>query len=135
MANALYPSFLDKMWNGLINIGSDTFKAALVTSGYTFDASHVYYSSLTNVLGSAAITTVTSTNGVLDGDDTLVTGLTSGDPHAVIVYKWTGTTTTSPLFLYLTDGLGFDTTPTGDIHIIWSDDVTSKIFPLGGRAS
>ncbi len=133
MANAVYPDFLDLLWNAGVNIGADTFRIALVTSGYVYSSAHQFFSSLTGVLATAALTTLASSGGVLSADDTPVSGPISGSVHAVVVYKDTGVAGTSPLFLYLDTGVGFNVTPSGDLTVVWSKDSTARIFPLGGR--
>lgn len=127
--NAVYPSFLDLLWNAGIDIGSDTLKAAILGTGYTFSASHTDVSDLTNILGSVSLANVTATNGVLDADDTLVTSVTSSAMHSVVVYD----DTISKLMLYFDEGIGFDALPSGDVRILWPDDAATKIFPLGGK--
>lgn len=134
MADALYPSFLDSLWNGLVNIGSDTFKAALLTSAYTYSSAHTQYSSLTGVLASATMTGLTSSSGVLDATDTPVLAVV-GIPVAVVIYQYNaGTPGNSRLFCYRDQGVGFSVDENGTVTIIWPNDANVKIFPLGGLA-
>ena len=78
MANAVYPRFKQSLLTeadtnkSLDQTSSNAPFAALITtsSGYTYSASHQFYSSLTNVVGTdVAITTPTVVNGLFDGDD------------------------------------------------------------------
>lgn len=132
--NQVYPKWLEaQMGSTPINWGSDTIRAAILDSSYTFSTSHQFFSDLTGVLGVAALSGKTATDGVLDASDTVVTGTLASPGHIVVVYKWTGTAGTSQLMLYFDTGVGFDQTPTGDTTIVWPNDANVKIFPLGGK--
>jgi hypothetical protein len=133
MANACYPLFLDALFSGLINIGSDTFKIALISSTYVYSGAHQFFSSITGVLATATITGVSLSGGVFAANDTLVTGPIATPIHAVVVYKDTVVAGTSPLFLYLDTGVGFNVTQAGNVNVVWSKDSTARLFPLGGR--
>ncbi len=128
--NVVYPKFLEDLWNGLINIGSDTFRVALVSSSYTYNSAHHYFSDLAGVLVVGTLTGVVAPSGIFDADDKIVT--VSGTPKAAVIYKWTGTGSTSPLFRYMDDGAGFNVAYAGDVNIKWPDAVTTMIFPTGG---
>lgn len=136
MANAAYPLWLKSLLDVWMNLASATpagsLKIALLTSAYTYSAAHQFYSSLSGVLGTGALASVTTTGGVLDAADKLMTGLSAGQPHSVVVYWDTGVAATSALMLYIDDGVGFDVTPSGDILVTWSNDANAKIFPLAG---
>jgi hypothetical protein len=131
MANAVYPNFLDLLWNAGIDIGADTLNAAILGPGYTYSSAHTDFSDLTDVLGTGALVNVTSTDGVLDADDTTLSGLAVELMSAVVVYD----DTTGKLMLFFDSGLGFNADPLGDVTIIWPDDANAKIFPLGGKAA
>lgn len=129
MANAVYPSFLDLLWNAGIDIGADTFKAAILGPSYSFDAAHEDYSDLTDILGEATLAGMTSTDGVLDADDVIVSGVTVEAMHSVVIYD----STINKLMLYFDGGIGFDVEPNGNVTIIWPSDTATAIFPLGGK--
>lgn len=134
MADAVYPSFLDALWNGLVNIGSDTFKVALLTSAYVYSSAHTKYSDLTGVIASASLTGLSSSAGVLDAADTPVPA-TVGTPLSVVIYQYNaGTPGDSRLFNYRDQGVGFSVAENGTVTVIWPDDANVKIFPLGGLA-
>lgn len=96
MANAVYPLWKQSLMTeadtnkSLNQTGSNAPYAALITtsSGYTYSASHQYYSSLTNIVGTPQpITTPTVTNGTFDGDDvtfTAVSGTRGGQDRRVV---------------------------------------------------
>ena len=48
-----YNSYRDDLQSGNIDVANDTIKVALVTSGYTFDAGHQFFSDITNELSTA----------------------------------------------------------------------------------
>ncbi len=128
--NAVYPKFLEALWAGQINIGSDVFRVVLLTSSYVYSDAHQFFSDLTGVIGVATLSGIVAPGGVFDANDQVVTP--TGVPHSVVIYKWTGTGSTSLLFRYMDDGAGFNETEAGDVNIVWPNAVTTKIFPLGG---
>lgn len=133
MANQAYPKWLEAQASANpVAFLTDTIRAAILSSAYTFSTAHQFFSDLTGVLGHADLANKTCANGVLDADDTVVAGVLASPGHIVVVYKWTGTGTTSQLMLYFDQGVGFDQTPIGDTTIVWPGDANIKIFPLGG---
>ncbi len=126
MANAVYPSWLDAL---LATTIGHTIKASILGPGYTFSSAHTAPSDLTDILGTVTLSGLTSTGGVLDATDAVVTGLAVEAMTSVVVYDFTA----SKLMLYFDQGVGFAANPTGDVNIIWPDDVNVKLFPLGGR--
>ncbi len=133
MSNAAYPLWLQaQVGSAPVNWGSDTIRAAILSSAYTYSAAHDFFDDLTGVLGHVDLTSKTSALGVLDAADAVVTGVLASQAAAVVVYKWTGTAGTSQLMLFFDTGI-FPGTPTGDTTIIWPNDANIKIFPLGGK--
>ena len=84
--------------------GSNAPYAALITtsSGYTYSASHQFYSSLTNIVGTPQpITTPTVVNGMFDGDDVTFTAVSGTVVGAIVIYRQNaGANTTWRLVLY-----------------------------------
>jgi hypothetical protein len=118
MASGIYNKFkqfvVDNTTNGRIDWDTDTIKVALVTSTYTpnFDT-HDFFDDITNEVSGTGYTaggatlaspvvTLDTTNDRVDTDfaDTQWTSSTITARGAVI-YKSTGTASTSPLFAYL----------------------------------
>jgi hypothetical protein len=105
--NGLKHTMSDAVWT------SDTIKVAMTTSSYTPDQdTHEFFSSVTNelstgngytsggaTLGSKTLTYDTATNQVrLDAADTVWTASgTLGPARRAVIYKSTGTASTSPL--------------------------------------
>lgn len=111
---------------------SDTIKVALTTSTYTPDQdTHEFFSDVTNevtgtgytaggaTLANKTITYTSGTNVVkLDADDTSWTSSTITARYAV-VYKSTGTSSTSPLLGYVDFGQN-ESSSSGTFQIQWS---------------
>lgn len=140
MANALYPKYKEKLLNPgtlgttsgtAVDLSDDTIKVALIDTGtYTYSASHEFYSDLSGVVGTpGTLASKTVTNGVFDAADLTFTGVTGSSVEAYVIYKDTGTTTTSSLVAYFdTAGAGLPFTPNGgNLTIQWNG---SGIFAL-----
>ena len=139
MANAVYPKYKQSLMTeadtnkSLDQTSTSAPFAALVTTsaGYTYNAAHQFYSSLTNVQGTdIAITTPTVVNGLFDGDDVTFTAVSGTVIGAIVIYrKNTGANTTWRLVLYEdTSVTGLPVTPNGgNIVITWN---ASGIFQL-----
>jgi hypothetical protein len=119
MASAIYNSAKLKLLSGNINLGTDTINVALCTSSYTPNIdTQTYYSDITNELptaggytvGGATLTgeTVTQDNtnnrAIFAGNNVSWTNATFTARYAVL-YKNTGTGTTSPLIAYIDFGI------------------------------
>jgi hypothetical protein len=132
MANTLYDKGRQKFLEGSIAFASDTIKVALVDTGtYTFSQTHEFYSSVSGVVGTPqTLASKTTTSGVADAADVTFTAVTGASAEALIIYKDTGSTATSPLIAYIDTATGLPVTPnSGDINIIW-DSGANKIFKL-----
>jgi hypothetical protein len=139
VANAVYPRFKQSLLTeadtnkSLDQTGSNAPFAALVTtsSGYTYNSTHQFYSSLTNIVGTdVALTTPTVSNGLFDGDDATFTAVSGTVVGAIVIYrKNAGANTTWRLVLYEdTSVTGLPVTPNGgNIVITWN---ASGIFQL-----
>ena len=137
MANALYPKWKEALLNATTNSaltgsGSTGLFVALVDTGtYTYSSAHQFYSSLSGIVGTdQEITSVTKTNGTVDGGDGTFTAVTGASVEALVLYrKNAGANTTWQLVAYIDTGVtGLPVTPNGgDITISWN---ASGIFSL-----
>jgi hypothetical protein len=142
MANAVYPLWKQSLMTeadtnkSLDQTGSNAPYAGLITTsaGYTYSASHQFYSSLTNIVGTPQpITTPTKVNGTFDGDDVTFTAVSGTVVGAIVIYRQNaGANTTWRLVLYEdTSVTGLPVTPNGgNIVVTWN---ASGIFTLSSR--
>jgi hypothetical protein len=126
MANAAYPSFLELLLGGDIDLVTDPIAVALLSSGYTFNTAHDFRDDLTNVIAiSDALTSKTIVDGVFDAANGLAESVSGADIAAVSLFRVVGTAATDDLIVFL-DGLSL--TPNGNnINIVWN---ASGIFAL-----
>jgi hypothetical protein len=134
MANALYDKAREGFLKGDIDWLNDTIKVILVdTDDYTVDlASHDFLDDVPAAarVATATLASKTATDGVADATDVTFSSVTGDECEALILYKDTGTESTSPLIAYLDSGLSLPVTPDGsDIVVEWSN-VYSRIFKL-----
>lgn len=136
MANALYGKGREAFANGGINFGTDTIKAILVdTSAYTVSID--VHDNLDDIpagarIGSAvALTSKTNTLGVCDCADISFTGLTSAPSiEALVIYKDTGTESTSTLIIYIDTATGLPVTAGATQVDVTIDNGANKLFKL-----
>jgi hypothetical protein len=144
MANRFYNSFRNNLFITGATDGIDfsdagtTIKAALIDEGtYTYSATHQYFADVAGgaIVGTpTAITTKTVGSlgaGIFDGDDVTYTAVTGASVESILLYKDTGSPSTSPL-IGLIDNVssGLPVTPNGgDITIQW--DGTNGILKIG----
>jgi hypothetical protein len=133
MSNAFYDLGRKAFLDGSINWMSDTIKAALVEGTYTPNLStdHYYTDLGSNVAGTpVALASKTDTAGTADAADVTFSSVPAGPACSyVVLYKDTGTGSTSPLIaIFDTATTGLPVTPSGgDISVQWSG---SGIFKL-----
>lgn len=132
MADVIYNSFKAKIMDGSIDLDTDTIKVALVTSSYTPNQdTHDFFDDVTNevsgtgysaggaTLANKSVTADNTDNeGVFDADD--VSWSTSTiTARAAVVYKSTGTASTSALICYIDFGSDKISTA-GTFTIAWN---------------
>ena len=70
------------------------------------------------------------TDGVADAADVTWSSVTGDECEAIVLYKHTGTESTSRLIAYIDSATGLPVTPNGgDIKVEW-DNGSDKIFQL-----
>lgn len=129
MANAIYPKMKGSWLAGdansaLTGSGATGVYVALVTSAYTYNSAHQFYSDLTGIVGTdQEITTLTTTNGLIDGDNLTYTAVAGGSTIAALVFyrKNAGANTTWRLIAYEDTGVtGLPlVTNGGDVTVTW----------------
>jgi hypothetical protein len=119
-----------------------TIKAALVR-GYTFDASHKFVSDVTGAGGtlvatSAALSSLTNTDGVADAADVTFTSVAAGAAiPAIILFQSSAVgggadvaATAQRLIAYVDTATGLPVTPNGqNISVAW-DNGSSRVYKL-----
>lgn len=135
MANALYDAGREAFLNGDIDWSSDDIRVILVdTNDYTVNlATHNALDDIdagARVAVSGALTGKSSTAGVADAADVTFSSVTGDVSEALVIYKHTGTESTSLLIAYIDTATGLPVTPNGgNISIAW-DNSTNRIFRL-----
>ncbi|AFO71759.1 hypothetical protein CcrKarma_gp076 [Caulobacter virus Karma] len=122
MASLVYNSMLHDLVNGDIAFDTDTFKVMLVTSAYTPNKdTHTRKNQVTNEVTGAGYTAGGQTSAVTITPDTAndredlsfatVTWTSATiTARAAVIYKDTGTATTSPLIAYVDFGTDVSST-------------------------
>lgn len=130
MASAVYPKALQSFLtqNPSIDVDGDTIKVAAVdlTVDYAYSSTHQFKSSVTSYSGStdATLSSVTGTSGTMDAADlspawSLLAQSGTKTIGALVVYKDTGSASTSPLICYIE--LASAVTPNGgDVNVTWN---------------
>ena len=136
MADVKYNKYKMEMFKGSIDLENDTLKAMLVTSSYTPDQdADIFIDDVTNEIsgtgytaGGKALTSKAATQddtdneGVFDADD--VEWATSTiTARGCVLYKDTGTPSTSPLICYFDFGVDKSTSATTFIVQFGSEGV------------
>ncbi len=134
MASVLYPKAKEAFLSGSINLSSDTIKAVLIDSGTeAYNSADQFLSDITGggIIGTAqTLASKTVTNGVFDAADITFTSVTGASAEAILIYKDTGSSATSPLIAWIDTGTGLPVTPNGgNITVAW-DNGANKIFAL-----
>lgn len=137
MANALYDKGRQSILEGAIAYLTDNIKLVLsnIAGGhYTVNlATDQFLSSIAGgdrVATSGNFTTKTSTSGVADADDVVLSAVSGAACGAIAVYKDTGSAATSNLLAYIDTATGLPVTPNGgNITVQW-DNGANKIFKL-----
>lgn len=137
MANAFYSqgmkhfAFGDIVWK---NSGGSTIKALLIdTADETFSAADEFHSNITAAgieeTSGAMTLTDAADDGILDASDVTFTATTGDACEAIIVYKDTGVSGTSPLLFWWDTASGLPVTLGGDVTVTW-DNGTNKIAKI-----
>lgn len=132
--NALYANAKNMFLTSTLDWVASNVKVALVDkSKYNADVTNDQYLSdvpteaITKLSGN--LTTKTAVKGVADADNVVIPAVT-GQVDAIVLFKDTGTSSTSPLIAYIDTSMGLPILMnSGDFSIQWNDG-SSKIFSL-----
>lgn len=135
MASALYDKGRQGFLDGSIDWDTDDIRVILVDNAdYTVNlATHDNLDDVAaagRVAVSGALASKTVTDGIADAADVTLTAVTGDPSESLVIYKHTGTESTSRLIAYIDTATGLPVTPNGgDIVIQWAN-TTNKIFKL-----
>lgn len=136
MANGIYEKGREAFLLADIDWAVDTIQAILVdTALYTVDlANHDFLNDVpvgARVGSAVTLTSKTATNGVADAADISFTGLSSAPTiEALVIYKSTGTESTSALIAYIDTATGLPVAAGAtQVDVTW-DNGTNRIFRL-----
>lgn len=135
MANTLFDNARQMFLEAQINWMTDTIKCILVDSGnYTVQTTtHKFLSDISSsarVAGPVTLTAKSTAGGAADAADCTFTAVSGASIEAIVIYKDTGTESTSPLLAWIDTATGLPITPNGgDIIVTW-DNGTNKIFKV-----
>lgn len=134
MADVIYNSFKKKIMDGSIDLDTDTIKVALVTSSYTPDQDvHDFFDDVTNEVSGTGYTAggASLANKVVSADNTDNEGVFDADDaswststitaRGAVLYKSTGTASTSALICYIDFGADKISTA-GTFTIAWNSE-------------
>jgi hypothetical protein len=135
MANALYAKGRQGFLDGSIDWDTDDIRLILIDAAdYTVDlATHDNLDDIpagARVAVSGSLASKTVTDGVADAADVTLPSV-SGDPsEALVLYKHTGTESTSRLIAYIDTATGLPITPNSGDVVVAFDNGANKIFKL-----
>lgn len=139
MANALYSKGKENLLGGSIDWVNNTIRLVFfdanddATARSTRLANH---DALDDVVSAGRVATSgdfsgkTKTNGVADANDVTLTNVSGDQFEEIIIYKHTGTESTSLLLVNIDTATGLPLTPNGGNVTVQWDDGANKIFAL-----
>lgn len=136
MASGLYDKGREGFLDGSIDWDTDDVRAILVDTGtYTVNlATHDFLDDIgsgARIAVSSALASKTVTAGVADAADVTFTSVTGASVEAIVIYKHTGTDSTSRLICYIdTASSGLPVTPNGGDITVQFDSGSNRIFKL-----
>lgn len=133
MANELYGLGREKFLAGDIDWANDDIKVVLVDSGaYTpsIDVDEFFDDIASVIATSGNLAGKTETLGVADANDITFSSVSGVQSEYLVIYKDSGTPSTSPLIALIDTATGLPVTPNGGDIIVQWDDGANKIFKL-----
>jgi len=125
MANSWYTLGKQHILAAEVDLEDDDIRAILIdTADYTVDLDTDEY--LDDIPGAARVATSgdlankTITGGVFDADNKTISSVSGDSVEAIVLYKHTGTESTSILLFYMDEMNGLPFTPDGtDVTVNW----------------
>jgi len=119
MANTVYPKGKKAILDGDVDFLTDTMKIVLIDVTYTYSTAHDFLDDIAagdRVATSSALASKTTTDGAFDAADVTFTALTGNTVTSWVLFKDTGTASTSQLIAYfdtVSGGGALSFTPNG----------------------
>ena len=118
MANTLFDNSRQMFLEAQLNWMTDTIKCILVDTGaYTVQtATHKYLSDIATsarIAGPVTLTAKSTVGGAADAADCTFTSVSGPSIEAIVIYKDTGSESTSPLIAWIDTATGLPITPNG----------------------
>ncbi|TKS58765.1 MAG: hypothetical protein EWM72_02765 [Nitrospira sp.] len=135
MSNSLFDGGREAFLGGDADWDANTIKLVCVdhaddTPNVTTDDNLDDILAAARVATSGAFTSKTKTAGVADAADVVLTTVTGDQFESIVIYKDTGTESTSLLLVFIDTATGLPCTPNGaNITVAW-DSGANKIFRL-----
>jgi hypothetical protein len=133
MSNSMYALGREAFLAGGIDALTATINVSLVSTTYTPNLSTDQYYSTVNTGGAViaagvTLTSVTGSAGTLSAANTVFSSVSGGAASYLVIYKSTGTDSTSPLIGLIDTATGLPVTPNGgNITVAWA---SGQIFTL-----
>lgn len=132
MANFWYTSGLTALLKGDVDLENDDIRAVLVTSSHTaLRDTHDFLDDISaghRVATSSNLSSKAISGGAFDAADYTFTSLTGSAFSQIILYKHTGTESTSQLLLHIDQASNLPFTPTGANHTLaWAAAGIAKL--------
>lgn len=128
MANAFYEKSMQKFGLGTLSwtSGGTDLRCAAILATHTEDlVNDEFWSDISaDVVGSPVEITNPSvaSDGVFDGDDITFATLSGSEVGSLVIYRNTGTPSTSSLIMWIDDMSGLPFTPNGtDVNVAWNN--------------
>lgn len=133
--SSIYDAARESFLKGLIDFSTDSIRAKLVSTAYTYSASHSTVADVaaSTLSTSPALTSKTTTAGVANAASVTFTAVPGGtDGKAIVLYQHVAGDNTDKIICYIdqTSDSSLPVTPNGgDIIVNW-DTGANKIFKL-----
>ena len=133
MANSMYAKGREAFLEGSIAALSDTLKINLTSSSYTPNLSTDQFLNIISggaiIAAGVTLTSVTGAAGTLSAANTVFTSVSGSAASYVVLYKDTGSSSTSPLIGLIDTATGLPVTPNGgNITVAWAAGAVFTLF-------
>jgi len=136
MANALYAKAKEALLEGLFDLTDNTIRVAFVKNTYSVNINlHEFLSDINESYVAATsdpLANKTTGSGIFDADNIIVENYGTSGFSYLVLYKDSGSRTTSRLIAYIDTATGLPVSATAEsvsITINWSNEI-NRIFSL-----